>query len=225
MPINETVISRREGSIFATNSILRNTYLLLSLTLLFSAGMASLAMANQASFGSSIVAFILGFVLLFATTALRNSIWGILTVFAFTGCMGYSMGPMLNQFIRGYTNGGQLILTALGGTGAVFFLSSAYILTTKKDLSHWGKFLMIGLVICIIGGLANIFLKMPAMQLAISSMVTFISAMLMMYDTSRIINNGENNYIMATISLFLDILMLFQNLLMLLGALTGNNRN
>src|SRR5258708_3728314 len=120
MPINETIITR-EGTVLATHSVLRNTYLLLSLTLLFSAGMAGVAMAHQAGFGSSMVAFIVGFVLLFATTALRNSIWGILTVFAFTGCMGYSMGPMLNQFIRGYTNGGQLILTALGGTGITFF--------------------------------------------------------------------------------------------------------
>ena len=225
MSINETIITRRDGSILSSHSVLRNTYLLLSLTLLFSAGAASLAMAHQASFGSSLIAFIAGFILLFATTALRNSAWGIVAVFAFTGCLGYSMGPMLNQFIRGYTNGGQLILTALGGTGITFFLCSAYTLTTKKDLSHWGKFLMIGLVMCIVGSLANIFLKMPAMQLAISSLMIFISTMLMMYDISRIIHNGESNYIMATISLFLDILMLFQNLLMLLGALSGNNRN
>src|SRR5690349_7174217 len=103
MPLNETVVSRRDGSILNTHSVLRNTYLLLSLTLIFSAAMAGLAMANQASFGSSIVAFIVGFVLLFATTALRNSVWGIVAVFAFTGCMGYSMGPMLNQFIKGYS--------------------------------------------------------------------------------------------------------------------------
>lgn len=225
MPINETVVSRRDGSILSTHPVLRNTYLLLSLTLLFSAAMAGLAMSNQAGFGSSLVAFIAGFILLFATTALRNSVWGIVTIFAFTGCMGYSMGPMLNQFIRGYTNGGQLILTALGGTGLTFFVGSAYILVSKKDLSNWGKFLMIGLVISVIASLANLFLKMPAMQLAISTIVTFISAALMMYDTSRIINNGETNYIMATISLFLDILMLFQNLLILLGALSGNSRN
>jgi modulator of FtsH protease len=225
MSMNETVVSRRDGSFSVTNSVLKNTYLLLSLTLLFSAGMAALAMSNQAGFGSSIVAFIVGFILLFATTALRNSVWGIVAVFAFTGCMGYSMGPMLNQFIKGYTNGGQLILTALGGTGLTFFIGSGYVLLTKKDLSHWGKFLMIGLVICIIASLANFFFKMPAMQLAISALVTFISAGLMMYDTSRILNNGETNYIMATISLFLDILMLFQNLLMLLGALSGNSRN
>lgn len=225
MAMNETTVTRRSGSILSTHTVLRNTYLLLSLTLIFSALMAGFAMANQAGFGSSIIAFIVGFILLFVTTALRNSAWGILTVFAFTGCMGYSMGPMLNQFIRGFSNGEQLIFTALGGTGLTFFLSSAYILFSKKDLSNWGKFLTIGLVMCVVASLANLFFKMPAMQLAISTLVTFISAALMMYDTSRIVHDGESNYIMATISLFLDILMLFQNLLMLLGALSGNNRN
>jgi modulator of FtsH protease len=136
--------------------------------------------------------------------------------------MGYSLGPMLNHFITGYSNGGQLILTALGGTGLTFFATSAYIITTKKDLSSWGKFLTIGLIVCLVAIIANIFLKMPAMQLAISTILTFISAMLMMYDTSRIVNNGERNYIMATISLYLDIQMLFQNLLMLLGIFGGN---
>ncbi len=225
MAMNETTVTRRSGSILSTHSVLRNTYLLLSLTLLFSALMAGFAMTNQVGFGSSIVAFIVGFILLFVTSALRNSVWGIVTVFAFTGCMGYSMGPMLNQFIRGFSNGEELILTALGGTGLTFFIGSAYILISKKELSHWGKFLTIGLVVCVIASLANLFFKMPAIQLATATLMTFISAALMMYDTSRIINNGETNYIMATISLFLDILMLFQNLLMLLGALSGNNRN
>lgn len=218
MRFNQTTIIRSPQTLLSTHSVLRNTYLLLSLTLLFSAFTAYLAMATEASYMTSLVAFVGGFILLFVTSALRNSAWGILAVFAFTGCMGYSMGPMLNHFIRGYSNGGQLILTALGGTGITFFVTSAYLLTTKKELSHWGKFLMIGLVVCIVAGLANIFLKMPAIQLTISTLLTFISVMLMMYDTSRIIHNGEQNYIMATISLYLDIQMLFQNLLMLLGV-------
>lgn len=222
MQLNERVISQQQESLLYTHSVLRNTYLLLSLTLLFSAAAAGFAVTTQAGFGSSIIAFIFSFVLLFVTSSLRNSAWGILAVFAFTGCMGYSLGPMLNHFIHGYSNGGQLILTALGGTGLTFFISSAYIITTKKDLSSWGKFLMIGLVVCIVASIANIFLKMPATQLAISTLLTFISAMLMMYDTSRIIHNGERNYIMATISLYLDIQMLFQNLLMLLGIFGGN---
>ncbi len=221
MPFNETIVSQRQDVLQDTHSVLRNTYLLLSLTLLFSSAAAGFAVMTQAGFGSAIVAFILSFVLLFVTAALRNSAWGILCVFAFTGCMGYSLGPMLNQFIHGYSNGGQLILTALGGTGLTFLASSVYILMTKKDLSHWNKFLTIGIIICLIAVLANIFLKMPAMQLAISTILTLISTMLIMYDTSRIINNGERNYIMATMSLYIDIQMLFQNLLMLLGAFNG----
>lgn len=217
------VISRDGSSLLSTNAVLRNTYLLLSMTLLFSAGMAYYATVTNAGF--SLVATILSFVLLFAISAMRNSAMGIVLVFAFTGCMGYSMGPFLNHFIRGYTNGGQLILTAFAGTGVTFLLSSFYLITTKKDLSAWGKFLMIGIVVALIASLANIFFKMPAMQLAISTALTFISAMLMMYDTSRIINGGETNYIMATVSLFIDILMLFQNLLILLGAFSGNSRD
>lgn len=221
MQLNETTLSQRQASLLDAHSVLRNTYLLLSLTLLFSSAAAGYAVITQAGFGSSIVAFILSFVLLFITTSLRNSAWGILSVFAFTGCMGYSLGPMLNHFIHGYSNGGQLILTALGGTGITFFASSAYLLVTKKELSHWGKFLTIGIVICLVATLANIFLKMPAMQLATSTLLTLISTMLIMYDTSRIIHNGEQNYIMATVSLYIDIQMLFQNLLMLLGAFNG----
>ena len=221
MQLNETTLSQRQASLLGAHSVLRNTYLLLSLTLLFSSAAAGYAMMTEAGFGSSIVAFILSFVLLFVTTALRHSAWGILSVFAFTGCMGYSLGPMLNHFIHGYSNGGQLILTAFGGTGITFFVSSAYVLVTKKELSHWGKFLTIGIVICLVATLANIFLKMPATQLAISTLLTFISTLLIMYDTSRIIHNGEQNYIMATMSLYIDIQMLFQNLLMLLGAFNG----
>lgn len=221
MQRHESTIVGRQNIALNTHSVLRNTYLLLSLTLLFSAASASFAVVHQAGFGSSLIAFILSFILLFVTSALRNSGWGIVSVFAFTGCMGYSLGPMLNTFIHGFQNGPQLITTALGGTGLTFLISSAYLLTSKKELSHWGKFLTIGLVVCIIAGLANLFFKMPALQLTISSLLTFIAALLMMYDTSRIIHGGERNYIMATISLYLDIQMLFQNLLMLLGIFNG----
>lgn len=222
MSYPERVLSSYQDNLMSTHSVLRNTYLLLSATLLASAASATYAMTTQAGFGSSLIAMLMSFVLLFVTNALRNSGWGILAIFGFTSCMGYSLGPMLNHFIHGYSNGPQLIITALGGTGVTFFLSSAYIVTTKKNMSTIGKTLMIGLVVCIIAGLANIFFKMPAVQLAISTVLTLISTMLIMYDTSRIINNGERNYIMATISLYLDIQMLFQNLLTLLGAFSGN---
>jgi modulator of FtsH protease len=226
MPYNDINIVRQDaGTGLALHSVLRNTYLLLSMTLLFSAATAYYAVATDAAYGSSLVTSLVAFGLLFLISSMRNSGWGIVAVFAFTGCMGYSMGPLLNHFIRGYSNGGQLIVTALAGTGLTFFLTSAYLLSSRRDLSNWGKFLMIGLVICIVASIGNFFFKMPAMQLAISSILTFIAAMLMMYDTSRIINGGETNYIMATVSLFIDILMLFQNLLILLGAFSGNSRD
>lgn len=220
---NSPVYVRNQESLLSSHSVLRNTYLLLSLTLLFSSGCAYFGVINNAGYGASLVCFLASFGLLFLTSALRNSAWGILAVFGFTGCMGYSMGPLLNHFIHGYTNGGQLILTALGGTGLTFFICSAYVLTTKKDLSYMGKTLAIGIIVMLVASIANIFLKMPAIQLAISTLLTFISAMYMMYDTSRIIHNGETNYIMATISLFVDIQMMFQNLLMLLGIFDNRN--
>lgn len=221
MQFNDVNLVRRPDSLLYTHSVLRNTYMLLSLTLLFSAGMAYFAVVTQASFGTSLVMSLVALGLLFVISAMRNSAWGILAVFAFTGCMGYSLGPMLNYFIKGYSNGGALIGMALGGTGITFLTSSFYLMVTKKDLSSWGKFLMIGVVVCLVASLANLFFKMPAMQLAISAILTFVSALLMMYDTSRIINGGETNYIMATVSLFIDIQMMFQNLLMLLGAFNG----
>lgn len=221
MKFNDTTLIRGNEVLLRNNAVLRNTYLLLSMTLIFSSLTAYYAVVSNAGFGGSMVAFILSFVLLFATNALRNSVWGLVTVFAFTGCIGYSMGPMLNYFIHGYKNGGQLIMTALAGTGLTFFVTSLYAFTTKRDLSYLGKFLTTGLIIAVVASLANIFFKMPALQLAISTALTFISAMLMMYDTNRIVNNGEDNYIMATISLFLDIQILFQNLLYLLGAFNG----
>jgi modulator of FtsH protease len=225
MQFNDVNVVRRDASLLSTHSVLRNTYLLLSLTLMFSAAFAYFAVTTNAGYGSSMVVSLVGLGLLFVINSLRNSVWGIVGVFAFTGCMGYSMGPLLNHFIRGYSNGGQLIAIAFGGTGLTFLLSSGYLLVTKKEMSGWSKFLMIGLVVCIVASLANLFFKMPAIQLAISSAMVLISTLLMMFDTSRIINGGETNYILATVSLFLDILMLFQNLLILLGAFSGNNRN
>jgi modulator of FtsH protease len=225
MQFNNVNVARQDSSLLSTHSVLRNTYLLLSLTLMFSAALAYYAVVTNAGYGSSMIVSLVGLGLLFVINGLRNSVWGIVGVFAFTGCMGYSMGPLLNHFIRGYSNGGQLIAIAFGGTGLTFLLSSGYLMVTKKELSSWSKFLMIGLVVCIVASLANIFFKMPAIQLAVSSAMVLISTMLMMFDTSRIINGGERNYILATVSLFLDILMLFQNLLILLGAFSGNSRD
>ena len=209
-------------SLLSTHSVLRNTYFLLSLTLLFSAAIAWIALATNAPYPGIILTLVGIFGLMFLTMKLRNSPWGILSVFAFTGFIGYTMGPMLNAFIHTYANGGELILTALGGTGIIFFALSGYVLVTRKDFSFMRGFLMVGLIVAVVASIANIFLKMPGLQLVISSALVIVFSGFIMYDTSRIINNGETNYIMATISLYLDIVNLFQNLLVLLGALSGN---
>jgi modulator of FtsH protease len=206
------------------HTILRKTYSLLSITLLWSAAIAYYGIVSNASFGSAMVASILGLITLFFIKPMRGSRNAIWPVFLFTGCLGYSLGPMLNSFLHGMHNGGYLIMTALAGTGLTFFACSAYAIISRRDLSHWGKTLMTGLIVVLVASLANLFFKLPAIQLAIASVSTIISAFLIMMDTSRIINQGETDHVLITIALFLDILMLFQNLLYLLGAFSDRER-
>jgi len=213
-PIKPQVfVSTASESIIAEHSVLRNTYLLLSLTILFSALTAWIAMAIQAPPMGLILSLVGMFGLLFLTTHLKNSVWGLLSVFAFTGFIGYMLGPIVGMFLKNYSNGGFLVLSALGTTGVTFLGLSMYALTTRKTFSVLGGFLTTGLLVVIVGSIANIFLKMPALYLAISVATSFIAAGLILFDTARIIHGGERNYIMATIALYLDIYMLFINLL------------
>jgi modulator of FtsH protease len=223
--MNQSTVTRAgESSLLATHTVLRNTYFLLSLTLLFSAATAGYAMISQAA-PVGILLFLVGsFGLLFLTGALRNSAWGIVSVFAFTGFMGYTLGPMLNSILSHYSNGSSIITAALVSTGATFFALSAYALTTRKDFSSLRGFIMSGLIGFIILSLLNTFwLHMPAIYLACSAAFVLIASALILYDTSRIINNGERNYIMATISLYMDIYILFTNLLTLFSVLSGRD--
>lgn len=219
-PRNVT-ITQREPSLLATHVVLRKTYFLLSLTLLFSGIMAAVAMrTNAPSLGWLSLLASLG--LLFLTMFLRNSRWGLVAVFAFTGFWGYSMGPFLNMYIAAYANGAQLIMTAMGGTGIIFLALSAYVLVSKKDFSFLGGFLFTGVIAIMIAALVGMFFPMPMLQLMISAVSMIIFSGYILYDTSDIIHGGEQNYIMATVRLFMDILLIFQNLLVLLGALSGN---
>jgi len=219
-PAPSAAITRR-GSLLSTHTVLRNTYFLLSLTLLFSALMTAVSVSINAQPGL-IITLVGVFGLMFLTIKLRNSAWGLVSIFAFTGFLGFCMGPLINFYLKSYVNGGQLIMTALGGTGVIFFTLSAYVLLTRKNFNAIGGFLFVGLIVAIVAVIANLFLKIPGLQLAISAALVLIFSGFILYDTSRIINNGERNYIMATIALYLDIVNLFQNLLLLLGALSGN---
>lgn len=213
----------REHSLLATHTVLRNTYLLLSFTLLFSAFTAWFAMATNAAPMGMILSLVGMFGLLFLTHALKNSAWGILSVFAFTGFVGYMIGPILNMVMHSYSNGGQIITSALASTGAAFLGLSAYALVSKKSFSGLGKFAFVGLWVVIVASILNIWLKMPAVYLMISCAGAFIASALILFDTARIINGGERNYIMATISLYLDLYMLFIYLLNIFTAFSGRN--
>lgn len=216
-----SVLGNRSESALATNKVLRNTYLLLGLTFLFSAFTAYLSFAANTR-PLNIFLMIGGvYGLMFLTQALRNSAWGLLSVFAFTGFLGYTLGPILNMYISGFSNGPQLIATALGGTGVIFFSLSAYALTTRKDFSFLGGFLFVGVMVALLGMIAGIFFQIPALNLAISALFVLISSGLILFQTSAIIHGGETNYISATVSLFVSIYNLFVSLLQLLGAFSG----
>ncbi|WP_019530316.1 Bax inhibitor-1/YccA family protein [Dasania marina] len=209
-------------SVLATNKVLRNTYLLLSATLLFSAMTASVAMAMEISRGTSLMLSLIGLGLIFAVHKTADSSKGLVMVFAFTGVLGAALGPMLNYYLS-LANGPSLVMQALGGTALVFFTLSGYALTTRKDFSFMGGFLMVGLVVVVIAGLANLFFQVPALSLAISSAVVLIMSGLILFDTSRIVNGGETNYIRATVALYLNIYNLFTSLLHLLGIFGGDD--
>lgn len=224
-PIKSTAFtSTAEKSALAENSVLRNTYLLLSFTLLFSAITAWVAIAVQAPPMGIIFSLVGMFGLLFLTTYLRNSVWGLVSVFAFTGFVGYMLGPIVGMFMKNYQNGSFLVLSALGTTGVTFLGLSMYALMSRKTFSALGGFLTMGLLVVIVGSLVNIFLKMPAVYLAISVATSFIASGLILFDTARILHGGERNYIMATIALYLDIYMLFINLLQLFALFGGRER-
>ena len=209
-------------SAIGTNKVLKNTYMLLGLTLLFSAVTAGISMAVGLGQGAALILMLVGFGLLFVVNRTADSSKGLLAIFAFTGVMGASIGPMLNFYLA-MPGGPALVMQALGGTAVVFFGLSAYALTTRKDFSYMGGFLMVGLLVAVVAMIANIFLAIPALSLTISAAVVMIMSGLILFDTSRIINGGETNYIRATVSLYLDIYNLFIHLLHLLTALGGDD--
>jgi modulator of FtsH protease len=208
-----------QESALATNKVLRSTYMLLSMTLLFSAAMAGVSMALQLPPFGLLLSLGGMFGLLILTNALRNSAAGIVAVFAFTGFMGLMMGPMLSFYIETIPNGGELVLTALAATGLVFLSLSAYVLTTGKDFSFLGGFLMVGLIgVIVVSLLGSFFFDLSAYQMLKATVVVCLMGGFILFDTSRIVNGGERNYISATVSLYLNIYIMFQYMLVLFGG-------
>jgi len=219
--MDKTVI-HSEQSALATNKVLRNTYTLLSMTLLFSGLCAGIAVKIGMPPMGMIITLVGYFGLLFLTTKLRNSAWGLLSVFALTGFMGLTLGPIISMYLS-IPNGDQIVMTAMGGTGVIFLGLSGYALTTRKDFSFLGGFLMVGILVAFLAGIASMFLSMPGLSLAVSAMFILLMSGLILYQTSQIIHGGETNYIMATVTLYISIYNLFLSLLQLLGAFGGND--
>jgi len=215
-----TQASTTRSDALATNKVLRNTYTLLSMTLLFSAATAGVSMALNLPHPGLLLTLAGYFGLLFATSKFRNSGLGLVSVFALTGFMGYTLGPILNAYLS-LANGGQVVMTAMGGTGLIFLGLSGYALASRKDFSFMGGFLMVGILVAFVGGLAAVFLEMPMLSLAVSAMFVLLMAGLILFETSNIIHGGETNYIMATVSLYVSIFNLFTSLLQLLGVMGG----
>jgi modulator of FtsH protease len=219
--VRNTATTRGADSIVATHSVLRNTYLLLSLTLIFSAGCAGLSMAANAPYPGILVTLIGFYGLMFLTYKTSHSVWGLVSTFAFTGFVGYTLGPLLNMVMQGSSNGGQIIMTALGGTGLIFFALSGYVLTTRKDMSFMSGALVIGTVIGLLLMVGTIFLKIPGLYLAISAFFMLLSSGWILWQTSMIINGGERNYIMATVGLYVQLYNIFVSLLSILSAFSN----
>jgi len=219
----QTATSRPEASILSTNKMLRNTYMLLSMTLLFSAATAAFAMVFNLPHPGMIITMVGYFGLLFLTSKFSNSSLGLVFVFALTGFMGLTLGPILNMYLNAYSNGHELIMTALGGTGVIFLGLSGYALTTRKDFSFLAGFLMVGVLVAFLAGLGAMFLAIPALSLAVSAMFILLMSGMILFQTSAIIHGGETNYIMATVSLYISIYNLFLSLLQLLAAFSGDD--
>jgi len=209
--------SPTQVSVLETNRVLRNTYMLLSMTLLFSAAMAGVSMALKLPYFGPWVTLGVYFGLLFLTAKMRNSAAGIVCVFALTGFMGLTLGPLLSAYMQSMANGGELVMTALGATGLIFLALSAYALKSKRDFSFMGGFLMVGMIGLLGVIVLGLFVDLSAFQMAISTGIVLLMGAMILFQTSEIIHGGETNYVMATVSLYVSIYNLFVNLLMLLG--------
>ncbi len=207
----------------ATNSLIRNTYTLLAMTLLFSAATAAFAMALDLRGPGLLLTLVGYFGLLFAVHKLQNSAWGILAVFALTGFMGFTLGPIVGMYLKMFSNGHQLVMTALGGSGAIFLGLSTYALTSKRDFSFMGGFLFAGVMVAFLTGLAAVFLQIPALSLAVSAMFVLLMSAAILYQTSALVHGGETNYLLATVSLYVSLYNLFLSLLQLLGFASGED--
>lgn len=218
--VSSVVTSQTHASAseLSTNKVLRNTYLLLSATLAFSAVTAGIAMAIGMQPLGLLITLGGYFGLLYATMKTQNSAWGLLFVFLLTGFMGLTLGPIINAYLNFLPNGGEVVMMALGTTAITFVGLSAYAISSKRDFSFMGGFLFVGILAAFVLGLVAYFFNMPALSLAVSGLFVLLMSGLILFQTSQIVNGGETNYISATVTLYVSIYNLFTSLLHLFGA-------
>ena len=216
--------ARSSESVLSTNKLIKNTYMLLSGTLVWSALMAIVSMviapSPMISLGTSVGALIM---LWFVLPRTANSAAGLWVVFGVTGLLGFGLGPTLNYYIAALSNGPQIIATAFGGTGIIFLALSGYALSTKRDFSFMGGFIFAGMIVVLLASLAGLFLEIPGLHLAISAAVILLMSGYILFDTGQMVNGGQTNYTLTTVGLYLAILNIFTSLLHLLGALGGDD--
>lgn len=212
------VVGQQMESILATNRVLKNTYMLLGLTFLFSALAAYFSWKTNVGPMNPLLLIVGMYGLMFLTQSLRNSAWGLLAIFAFTGFLGYTLGPILSFYTSTFSNGHQLIMMALGATGIIFFALSGYVLVTRKDFSYLSGFLFVLTMTAVLAMVAGFLFQIPMLFLVISVLFVLISSGMILFQTSQIINGGETNYIMATITLYVSLYNLFLSLLQIFGA-------
>ena len=212
---------RTNRVILETNKVLKNTYLLLSLTLMFSALTAAFSIAASVPAINPILTLVVYFGLLFGVQATKDSSTGLVLTFVLTGFLGLTIAPILNFYLTTFNNGAELIMMSLGATGAIFLGLSVIAMNPNRDFTKLGSFLAVGSIVCLVAIIVNLFLQMPAIHLALSLMIAFISGGMILWQTNQIIHGGEKNYITATVTLYISILNLFLTILQFLAMFAG----
>ena len=222
--LEPTVIrTRRTGAVLATNKLIRNTYVLLAMTLAFSALTAGIAVMINMPPLHWLLTIGGYFALLFLTAKTANSAMGLVCIFALTGFMGLTLGPIIGFYLHAFSNGPQLVMMAFGGTAAIFVGLSGYALTTKRDFSFLGGFLMVGILVAFLAGIAALVFSFPALSLAVSAMFILLMSGFILYQTSQLVHEPNTNYILATVGLYVSIYNLFTSLLYLFGIFGGDD--
>lgn len=221
--VDRTVLAMPRAASGAAERVLRNTYLLLSATLLWSSLCAIVSMQMALPYPGILLTLVGYYGLLFAIMRLRNSAWSVALVFALTGFMGYTLGPILNLYLRAIPNGGTVIMTAVGITGLTFLALSAFAVVTRRNFRFMTSFLFVGVITGVLLSLGAVLFHLPGLSLAVSGLFVLLSSGLILWQTGEIVNGGETNYVLATVGLYVQIFNLFTSLLNLLGY--SSNRN